>query len=350
MPRTSAAGRDFASGFCESDLPMRFVGPHAGQRLRFLHTHVNPLPEFPALTHVQDVWSQPDHLVPPHIHATYEITYVVSGRGHWQVEGQSLDVRSGDCWVVHPGELHYGGADPDDPYHIFVLGIDPIALLRADTQTQNAWMKERRRVDSRRAEGALVLNAPAGDWQPAGSIAPAYDFGALEARSIRAPAEMGVLFERILRELDATTDLPRQSTERRLGVLMIQALLVEIFVHLARGDAESHATGMDTSGRFKLLHRWLKTTLHAPPTVPEMAEFCGLSPAHFSSEFKRDSGQSPAEYVLILRLHQAAGRLRAEPGTPVTRIALDLGFGSPQYFSAAFKAQFGTTPTLYRTT
>jgi AraC-like DNA-binding protein len=47
-----------------------------------------------------------------------------------------------------------------------------------------------------------------------------------------------------------------------------------------------------------------------PLTVADMARAAGLSPAHFSREFKRSFGESPHQYLLTRRLERAATLLR----------------------------------------
>lgn len=339
-----------ASQFCQSETPLRFVGPHPGQRLRFLHTHVNPLPEFPALTHVQEVWCRGDHLVPPHIHATWEISYVLSGRGNWEIEAEPLAVTAGDCWVVRPGELHSGGADSRDPYHLYVLGIDPLALLHADPRTQLDGLRQRTQAKARGVDGTLLLNAPARDWPPAPAQAPDYDFGWLRSRSCQPGPEVPLLMARLLKELDAAVDLPTDSAARRLAVLMCQATLVQLFVILARqghltGEPEGHP---ELPGRFSMLGRYLLSRLQDPPSVADMAAFMGLSTAHFAVTFRQQVGTTPHAYLTKLRLHEAARRLRSCPGQEITALAMDLGFSSPQYFSSAFARHFGCSPTTWR--
>ena len=326
------------SHFCQSVQPLRYEGSHRGQRLRFLHAHINPLPELPALTHVQEVWCAPDHLVPPHIHVTHEITYVVSGRGHWQVEGQTLDVAAGDLWVARPGEIHAGGADVGDPYRIFVLGIDPAALLCGD----NRRALGQQRVARRRQQGALLLNAPARDFEPAREGAP-YDFGALDDRVMRGTAEIALGFKRLLRELDEAAKHPMNAAPRQLGVLMIRALLVELFVQIAR----CHAPIAAPRPRFEALCQWLHDAA-TPPAIAEMAAFVGLSARQFATEFKRETGRTPHNYLLDCRIEAAARRLRTEPSLSVSRVALDLGFSSSQYFSVAFRARKNCTPGQWR--
>lgn len=58
-------------------------------------------------------------------------------------------------------------------------------------------------------------------------------------------------------------------------------------------------------------------------------------------------GTSFQDEVASARLH-AARRMLVETDAPLTNIAMDAGFGSPQHFSALFKKREGVTPSEYR--
>ena len=255
-------------------------------------------------------------------------------------------MRAGDLWIARPGEVHSGGADADDPYRIYVLGIDATAFLGGDAGVRSRWAHRREFVARRQAQGALVLNPPALDPEFSSQPVAPYDFEALERRRWRGNPTIATIFGRLIHELDGATSQGLGSSSRGLSVLMIRALLVELFVEIARSREIGRADGSGV--RFGALCQWLESRLHRPPSTAEMAAHAGLSAATFAEAFKRETGRTPHEYLLDCRLGVAARRLNAEPALGVTRIALDLGFSSPQYFASAFKKRFGTTPTQWR--
>ena len=58
---------------------------------------------------------------------------------------------------------------------------------------------------------------------------------------------------------------------------------------------------------------------------------------------------SPHQYVLRLRLREAALRLAADPDPiKIVEIAFDAGFGDVSNFNRAFRAEFGMSPRRYR--
>lgn len=82
-------------------------------------------------------------------------------------------------------------------------------------------------------------------------------------------------------------------------------------------------------------------------TVADMARAAGLSPAHFSREFKRAFGESPHEYVLTRRLERAAALLRVTDWS-VADICFAVGAGSVGSFTTSFSRVFGRSPMSYR--
>jgi AraC-like DNA-binding protein len=54
------------------------------------------------------------------------------------------------------------------------------------------------------------------------------------------------------------------------------------------------------------------------------------------------------EYINALRIQEAAQRLQHEPDTPISNIALDVGYRSMSSFNRAFRRCHDTTPTEYR--
>jgi AraC-like DNA-binding protein len=82
-------------------------------------------------------------------------------------------------------------------------------------------------------------------------------------------------------------------------------------------------------------------------TVADLARVAGLSPAHFSREFRRTFGESPHQYLLTRRLERAAALLR-NTDRPVTDICFAVGLTSLGSFSTTFGRVYGMSPSAYR--
>ncbi|MDP9074953.1 MAG: helix-turn-helix transcriptional regulator [Actinomycetota bacterium] len=86
-----------------------------------------------------------------------------------------------------------------------------------------------------------------------------------------------------------------------------------------------------------------------PLTVADLARAAGLSPAHFSREFRRTFGESPHQYLLTRRLERAAALLRNTDRT-VTEVCYAVGLASLGSFITSFQRVYGAPPLAYRAT
>ncbi len=87
--------------------------------------------------------------------------------------------------------------------------------------------------------------------------------------------------------------------------------------------------------------------LHGPLSLDDIARRAGWSTFHVLRSFHRAVGETPKQYVLRLRLEDAATRL-ATTEQPIFSVAMEVGFASHEVFTRAFRRHFGLTPTAYR--
>lgn len=83
-------------------------------------------------------------------------------------------------------------------------------------------------------------------------------------------------------------------------------------------------------------------------TLEEMAEQCGLSTPSFVHHCKQLTNMTPMKYLNSERIKVAADQLTQKPDLSISRIALNCGFNSSQYFATVFRRHLGDSPGLYR--
>lgn len=82
-------------------------------------------------------------------------------------------------------------------------------------------------------------------------------------------------------------------------------------------------------------------------TVESLAEYVNLSTGHFSKVFKAVTGETPIDFLNMLRLQKSRMMLMNNVKN-ITEIALECGFKSSSYFSTCFLEQYKLTPSAYR--
>ena len=81
--------------------------------------------------------------------------------------------------------------------------------------------------------------------------------------------------------------------------------------------------------------------------LPRLISLSGRTQEHLCRSMKKYYGISPQEYVISLRLEDAASQL-LHTGREVSTIAFDVGFHNLSYFRRCFLRRYGTTPLKYR--
>ena len=82
-------------------------------------------------------------------------------------------------------------------------------------------------------------------------------------------------------------------------------------------------------------------------SVSELASHFNMSPSYFAHFFKQYAQKSVIEYINEIRITHAKNFLEKEE-TPISEIALRVGFSDVNYFSRKFKAITCITPTEYK--
>jgi len=102
---------------------------------------------------------------------------------------------------------------------------------------------------------------------------------------------------------------------------------------------------LPTDARLMRVARAVLDDLADPRGLEDWAAFGALSPRTLSRRFVAETGFTFADWRQRARLMRAIEMLAA--GSPVTTIALDLGYGNVSAFIAMFRRAHGVTPARY---
>jgi AraC-like DNA-binding protein len=92
---------------------------------------------------------------------------------------------------------------------------------------------------------------------------------------------------------------------------------------------------------------FLAESQHGQVSLKEVAACVNLSPCHFCSVFKKQTGLTFSQYRTRQRL-ELARKLLGDPERRISDVAFEAGFGSIPYFNRAFRRWSGCSPSQYR--
>ncbi len=109
------------------------------------------------------------------------------------------------------------------------------------------------------------------------------------------------------------------------------------------------APAIGSEGSLEPVMRWMHEHLTEPLTLTDIATHAAMSTRTLSRQFRAQTGSTPLQWLIRLRVHRAQELLETTDLT-VDQIATASGFGSPVLLRQHFTKTLATTPTAYRRT
>ena len=106
----------------------------------------------------------------------------------------------------------------------------------------------------------------------------------------------------------------------------------------------SHTLKSDTVARIYYAAEILRSHFETPPNQITLAQQVGVSDRTLQKGFKAVFGMTPFAYLRQQRMYQAR-QLLLQADYTVAEVANMVGYANPAQFAAAFKQQFGMTPS-----
>jgi AraC-like DNA-binding protein len=227
--------------------------------------------------------------------------YGTAGKGWCSLGNQRLTIKPGELLAIPSGTPYAYGADEENPWGIY-------------------WVNVR---------GSLI-----GEYLKALRISlerPVLNLGH-DARLIG-------LFVELLDVLEES-----QSESNLLCASSILQHMIGIFLRVQRAK---RSVLPDATQRVAASIEFMKSNLARPLDISMLSDLAKVSPSHYSTLFKRQTGYSPVDYLIRLRVH-AAAELLVSTNLDVKAIAAKLGYRDPLYFSRVFVGVKGLSPSKYR--
>lgn len=251
------------------------------------------------------------------IHETFEMVYIKSGEGTFEIGEQNVGVGPNDIVIIKPHQHHKLNVTSSG-------GCDFIVLYFKFMNPANHALSEISLAD--------FINFVSGK-----------ESGAFIKLKVTQKNDVIVLLDRILKEKSS-----EQLGSEQLNYLM----LMELFILISRAlKAEWENSIKNKSPKIKELMQsaiqYVLNNYEREMSITDIAKYIFLSPSYFTRAFKEDTGLSPMQYLLDIRIKRACELLK-ETDLKVGEIAHSVGFSNQQRFNDIFKKQIKMAPMQYR--
>ncbi|MER9334471.1 AraC family transcriptional regulator [Mesorhizobium sp. M0293] len=227
-----------------------------------------------------------------HRHDTYAIGVTLHGVQTFRYLGVARHSLPGQIIVLHPDELHDGGAGTEDGLRYRMLYLEP----------------------------SLMLDCLGG------ASLPFVGDGVVTDATFCATL------------LSALGPL-----EQELDELFVDDFLTQLMQSLTRHAGQPAKPMTKTAWRAAMLTRdYLTENLARPVRSGELEAVTGLDRYALSRHFRAAFSTSPHRFLVMRRLQSARRMIAA--GEPLAQIAVEAGFSDQSHFIRQFKKAFGMTP------
>ncbi len=153
-------------------------------------------------------------------------------------------------------------------------------------------------------------------------------------------------------ESGADSYIPKPFSLRHLKIrirklIELRQVMKERFSKSINMEAQEIAV---TSNDEKLLQNAIdyvrKNIENTDLSVEGMSKHLGLSRTHLHRKLKALTGESPVDFIKMIRMKQAA-YLLSTGKLSISEVGYKVGYNTPSYFSSSFNAYFGMSPTAY---
>jgi transcriptional regulator GlxA family with amidase domain len=111
-------------------------------------------------------------------------------------------------------------------------------------------------------------------------------------------------------------------------------------------DLSPYQMGMDA--RTAMTIDFMRANLQRRMSLSDLARSVNLSASHLGYLFRADTGMSPGQYLMNLRMEKARDLL-AGSLLSVKQIRAEVGSNDKSNFARSFKRTYGVSPSEYRT-
>jgi AraC-like DNA-binding protein len=263
-------------------------------------------------------------VLPPRQLYDHEFIYIISGKAHIVIDGTAHPAPADSLFLIQPRQWHSFRVDGGEPW--VPLGVHFDWAPRSDTSRFTRFFAAVPPLDE------SLFREP--------RQVPRWDLHTVPVLHLGGRPRVRRLLEEVVSEYGRGDAEARQGAGALLAAAIIQMqrearLLKEITTHAV--------VGADAVRRVQRARELLESPRETPLSIEDAAEAVGWSGDHLRRMFRAVLGTSPNQVQTAARLRRARELLRYG-GLPIGEIARRCGFEDASHFTRVFKKETGQTP------
>ena len=257
-----------------------------------------------------------EFLFPLHTHEEYELNFIEHGKGVRRIVGDSVEeIGNYELTLVAGGGLAHAweqGRCTEPDVREITIQFSP-QLFTSDMLARNQFSSIKKMLDRAR----LGLN---------------FSMGAIM---------------KVYSRLDTLATTPDRFDQFLHFLKILYDLSLDTDARTLASSSYAQADQQVESRRIKKVKDYIAVHYADQVRLEEMALLAGMSASAFSRFFKQHTGRNFVDYVIDIRLGNAA-RMLVDTETGISEICYSCGFNNLSNFNRTFKARRGYTPRDFR--
>ena len=249
-----------------------------------------------------------------HSHTEWtELTVVLSGKACYRVEDENFMLEAGDILICNPGVMHQNILRPDEqPSVQFFSGFTDFHFK---------------------------------GYEP--NVFPTKS----DSCVLRLSAESKREVQRLCYEIQAEREAGKPGMYFVLKAYLTQILMLIVRETIDYPRNTNSGYNFETYGKsyaVKRIINYMSENFEKKISLDQIAHNMYLSPVYVSKIFKEETGESPINYLIKIRLEKAKAILERGEGGSIKSIANEVGYEDVYHFSKLFKKYYGVSPLNYK--
>lgn len=248
-----------------------------------------------------------------HNHDFTELAFILSGKGKYLVDGVEYDVEAGDLVICNPGVMHtHIVTNLNEPTIEFISGFTDFHFKNMAQNSINT------------KDGSCILKTTA-------ELKQKLMMHCYAMIAEKESCNVGKYF--------------------MFKTHLMQMLLLIMREIVSNDDYEQTKCNFESYNKnyaVKRIIKYLNDNYNKKISLEQIAHNMYLSPVYISKIFKEETGESPINYLIKIRLEKAREILVKEKNSSIKSIAHQVGYDDAYHFSKLFKKYYGISPLYYR--